>query len=228
MPTLADLWLIAHRGASRDAPENTMAAFRLAIQQGADGIELDLHASADGVPLVIHDATLDRTTNRSGAVATLAAEELHAAGVPTFSEVLDWLPADRALVAEFKDLASVDGAIAALAVRPIASDTVRLISFEPVAIDRVHALAPGLHTGLLLDRDDSLEAGIGQAVSGGHRSIVPNEVDLGAEPERAIAQARAAGLEVGCYVVNDRARADQLRAAGVSFLMSDVPALIRP
>jgi glycerophosphoryl diester phosphodiesterase len=64
-------WLHAHRGASADAPENTLAPFRLRIAQGADAIALDLHITADGTPVVIHDGSLERTTDRYGAVSTL-------------------------------------------------------------------------------------------------------------------------------------------------------------
>src|SRR2546422_1016115 len=60
--------IIGHRGAAGEAPENTLAAFELALRQGADGIELDVHLSADGVPVVIHDPRLDRTTSGAGRV----------------------------------------------------------------------------------------------------------------------------------------------------------------
>jgi glycerophosphoryl diester phosphodiesterase len=70
--------IIAHRGASGRAPENTLAAFRLAIAMRADGFELDVQLSADGQAVVIHDARLNRTTDRTGAVAGLTAEELAA------------------------------------------------------------------------------------------------------------------------------------------------------
>lgn len=68
--------VIGHRGASADAPENTLESFRLALEQGADALELDVHLSADGVPVVIHDPDLRRTTDRAGAVASLTLEEL--------------------------------------------------------------------------------------------------------------------------------------------------------
>src|SRR5690349_17677146 len=70
--------VIAHRGASGLAPENTMAAFRLAVALGADGFELDVQLSADGQPVVIHDVRINRTTDHVGAVAALTAEELMA------------------------------------------------------------------------------------------------------------------------------------------------------
>src|SRR5206468_4882936 len=67
---------VAHRGASARAPENTLAAFREAIRLGADAIELDVQLSADGVPMVIHDLTVDRTTNGHGSVASFASRDL--------------------------------------------------------------------------------------------------------------------------------------------------------
>lgn len=93
----------AHRGASGLAPENTLSAFALAEQAGADGVELDVHLSRDGVPVVIHDETLDRTTNGSGAVSTWtlrALKTLDAGGwfgpdfsaepLPTLEDILLW------------------------------------------------------------------------------------------------------------------------------------------
>jgi len=68
--------VIGHRGASADAPENTIAAFELALEQGADGIELDVHLTADGQPVVIHDFTLERTTDGVGPVSGRRVREL--------------------------------------------------------------------------------------------------------------------------------------------------------
>ncbi|HYL99579.1 MAG TPA: glycerophosphodiester phosphodiesterase family protein [Blastocatellia bacterium] len=68
--------VIAHRGASSVAPENTLEAFRIALDLGADGVEMDVHLSADGTPVVIHDRRVDRTTDRSGRVSSLGASEL--------------------------------------------------------------------------------------------------------------------------------------------------------
>lgn len=68
--------IIAHRGASYDAPENTLSAFQLAVAQGADGLEFDVQLSADGVPVIIHDVTIDRTTNGQGRVSEQTFEQL--------------------------------------------------------------------------------------------------------------------------------------------------------
>ena len=114
--------VVGHRGASADAPENTITAFELALRQGAEALELDLHVSADDIPVVIHDPTLDRTTDRTGPVASIPLSQLReadagarfvprggAAGawrdrgvrIPTLDEVLDAFP-EVPLILEIK------------------------------------------------------------------------------------------------------------------------------
>ena len=105
--------IVAHRGASQAIPENTMEAFQAAVEAGADAIELDVHLTADGELAVIHDPTLDRTTDRTTTVATATMADIREADagwaflgadssypfrgtgmtVPTLPEVLAWLPA---------------------------------------------------------------------------------------------------------------------------------------
>ncbi|WNB93624.1 glycerophosphodiester phosphodiesterase [Bacillus sp. NEB1478] len=69
-------YIFAHRGSNKDCPENTMAAFKKAYEDGADGIELDVQLSKDGIPVIIHDEKIDRTTNKNGKVADFTYEEL--------------------------------------------------------------------------------------------------------------------------------------------------------
>src|SRR5437868_2438851 len=101
--------IIAHRGASAYEPENTLRAFELAIQQGAQMIELDLHSTADGQVVVIHDPTLDHTTNLRGRVDQLTLEQIKRADagkgerVPTLDEVLDLTAGKVRLYLEIKD-----------------------------------------------------------------------------------------------------------------------------
>ena len=116
-PTLnpADIMVIAHRGAAGNAPENTLAAIEEALRQGAVAIEVDLHQSADGVVVAIHDDTVDRTTNGEGKVGDLTIAQLKAldaggwfdskfAGerIPTLEEVLRAVPEETALILEVK------------------------------------------------------------------------------------------------------------------------------
>src|ERR1700741_1620591 len=92
---MARVWNVAHRGASAERPENTLAAFELALEQGAAVIEADVRRTADGALLVLHDADLDRTTSGSGPLGQMGAEEarrLDAGGgppIPTVAEVLE-------------------------------------------------------------------------------------------------------------------------------------------
>src|ERR1051326_2126264 len=101
--------VIAHRGASRSEPENTLRAFELAIKLGAQMIELDLHATRDGQIVVIHDADLSHTTNLSGQVSELTLEEVRRADagkgerVPTLEETLDLARGRVQLYLEIKD-----------------------------------------------------------------------------------------------------------------------------
>lgn len=155
---------IAHRGASGPglAPENTLAAFERAVQLGVDAVEIDVRVTADGVPVVLHDATLDRTTDREGPVAELTLAQVRQADagawcgaafggqrVPTLVEVLDLLRHRALAVVELKadfvaervlkvidDVAALDGVV--------------LQSFSTQSVRRVKALAPEVPTALLV------------------------------------------------------------------------------
>src|SRR5436190_12871054 len=90
--------VFAHRGGSALAPENTMAAFDNGLHLGADGLELDVRLSRDGVVVVHHDRTLERTTGLTGTVASRTSAELHRAGVPALSAVLARYPQARVII----------------------------------------------------------------------------------------------------------------------------------
>lgn len=100
--------IIAHRGACFDAPENSLEAFELALRQGADGIELDVHLSADGVPVVCHDGTTARTTDGDLAIASTRLDDLRALRqpngerLPTLAEVADLVRGRGVLDVELK------------------------------------------------------------------------------------------------------------------------------
>lgn len=240
--------VVAHRGANAAAPENTMEAYRLAVEMGADAIELDVHLTADGELAVMHDETLDRTTDHTGSIASLTMEQIRAADagygfeatdgsfpfrgqglqVPTLSEVLDWLPDGIGLVVEVKARGATDPTVEALrASRVRAAAAVSLISFDEQAIDRAHELDPGLPTGYLLVPSQPVAPALTYAVEHGHAAIHPWEGDLGLDPEPILSMARAYGRLVGCYVVNDPARMQQLAAYGLWGFVTDLPAVAR-
>jgi glycerophosphoryl diester phosphodiesterase len=240
--------VVAHRGASGRAPENTMEAFRLGVEAGADAIELDVHLSADGQLAVIHDPTLDRTTDRTTTVADAPMGEIQAADagwtftdpdgtypfrgkglrVPTLPEVLDWLPAGIGLAVEIKAADAADGVVAALAGSDVRSaGLVTVLSFQESAIQQVRDLAPDLPTGLLLVPGEEFERGLTWVVEHGHAAVLPFDADLGFDPAANIRLATAYGCRVGCYVVNDPARMQHLAAAGAWGFVTDIPDVAR-
>jgi len=155
---------IAHRGASGLglAPENTLAAFEKAIQLGVDVIEIDVHATRDGQIVVLHDATVDRTTDGTGFVAEQSFEEVRRvdAGswfaaeftgerVPLLEEVLD-LARHRALVLIEIKADFITERILQVIESTVAAEHVVLQSFNPAIVERVKLLAPALPTALLI------------------------------------------------------------------------------
>lgn len=95
-------FILAHRGARSQAPENTLPAFQKAFELGADGFECDIFLSQDGVPVIMHDDTLNRTTTGTGFVWEHSAKELRALGVPTLEEALDITPNHSVINTELK------------------------------------------------------------------------------------------------------------------------------
>lgn len=240
--------IVAHRGSSGRAPENTLEAFGLAVEAGADAIELDVHLTADGQLAVIHDETLDRTTDRTGVIAELTMDAIREADagagfagpegdfpfrgrgltVPTLPEVLDWLPRELGLVVEIKARAAPDAVVVALHGRPVRdADRVSVISFDERSIDRVRELDPDIRTGYLLVPGQSVDAALVWATEHGHLGVHPWDPDLGVDPSRILVLAKAYGREVGCYVVNDPERMQLLAAAGLWGFVTDVPEIAR-
>jgi glycerophosphoryl diester phosphodiesterase len=240
--------VVAHRGASARAPENTMEAFRLAAEAGADAIELDVHLSQDGQMAIIHDETIDRTTDEAGSVSDFKMEALRrfdagarfktpdgetpyagkGLSIPTLPEVLDWLPGDIGLVVEIKSRAAVPLVVEALREHRVRTENrASLISFDQVAIDEAHALDPHLTTGYLLVPAEPLEPALRWATEHGHAAVLPWDGDLGMDPAPALAQAMAYGRQLGCYVVNDPDRMKHLAVFGLWGFVTDVPDVAR-
>ncbi len=168
LPTLAipgkpKPYLLAHRGNRVRCPENTLAAFRQALADGADALETDLHLTADGVFVCIHDATVDRTTDGRGPVAGMTLAELktlsasygwpafQAERVPTLAELAAILPADMALALELKTDRFLEPAICRRLVDELRAAGVLartvILSFSLARVQAVQAAAPDLPIG---------------------------------------------------------------------------------
>lgn len=158
--------LIAHRGASADATENTLAAFALAATQGADAVECDVRLTRDGTPVVFHDATLLRLAGRAERVEALTRAELAAVRVgdghtiPTLAEALDWSRTGLPLVVELKDGADPSRVAACVApvVRSVGGRIVAISSFSASLLERIAARLPALPLALVADEPAGLAA----------------------------------------------------------------------
>jgi len=223
--------ILGHRGASHAAPQNTLKAFRLALEQGADGVELDVHLSRDGVPVIIHDARVDAHTDGHGAVADLTLAELKIldAGegerIPTLEEVLTSLPDTFIINIELKSESLVQGAlertVAALVKRLGATGRVWFSSFNPFALRRMQPLAPDVPCGLLYDETyppPLLRRLLTPFTP--HTALHPHHPLLTAEFIKA---AHARGKRVFTWTLDDPERARELAAWGLDGIITNEP-----
>ena len=249
---------VVHRGGAALWPENTLLAFRNAIALGARTLEFDVHGTADGDVAVIHDPTVDRTTNGAGAVGGLTVAELRGLRiktrdgqlteerVPTLAEVLALAaPAGVALLVEVKTpgpavtYERVGGAVQVIAGVRYAGLEARvlqrlreaglaersiLMAFNPAVLAELRTLAPRQMLALLVERRHVENTGAtskepvewasnaGANFLGIHYSVCDAAM---------VAAARAAGLALGVYTVNEEADLRRLAALGVDVIISD-------
>ncbi|HHV20932.1 MAG TPA: glycerophosphodiester phosphodiesterase [Propionibacterium sp.] len=231
---MTQIW--AHRGASAYAPENTLPAFELAAEMGADGIELDVQLTADGEVVVIHDETLDRTTDATGRVGELTLAEIRRADasnglagfggtrVPTLAEVLEVVRRGRMVVnVELKNLTEFYPGLERAALDVIAAsgmaERVIVSSFNHWSLKTVQHLAPAMKVGVLLSDGIYLPweyaADFGAAAIHPHWGFlrVPGLVDY----------AHAAGVAVHVWTVNAETDLAAAISAGVDAVITNHP-----
>lgn len=230
--------VIAHRGASAEAPEHTIAAFELALEQGADGLALEVHLSADEHPVVFSDFTVERTTDGAGVLAGLPVRQLKrldAGGwrgrrfagqrVQTLQEVLERFRDRTRFWLELKGGPAVYPGLEERVVSTIeiydVIDRVLVQSFDRAVLEAVRRLQPDLRVGLLmaqapLDRT-ALEPG-------GRQAICP-AVEVCSE--ELVAAIRDAGRKCYVWKVHEPALADRLVKWGVNGIITDRPGAVR-
>ncbi len=246
--------IIAHRGASYDAPENTCAAIALAWQQNADAVEIDVQLSRDGEIVVIHDENTLRTTGVDREVAGLTLAELKGldagrwkgrqfAGerIPTLDEVLALVPAGKRLLIELKSAGNglaphgILTPLAALLARPdVVPAQLSLIGFDYRLMVAAKQLLPQLEALWLrgdkdLPQHADMPALIDDSVALCHQAKLDG-LDLAKSwltEESCGRRVRAAGLKLGVYTVNDLASAIRAAQAGVDFITTDRPGWLR-
>lgn len=244
------LWpaVVAHRGASSTYPENTLEAFRGALDAGADAVELDVRLTADGVPVIMHDPDVAATTDGSGLVRDLTLAEIRrldasggrglGLGVPTFREAMEMLGPLGGVDVEVKnipgepDYDSPTESVARAVVEVLDGlgmrDRALVSSFNPLSIELVRRLAPDVATGLLTtERVDPRQA-LGHASAGGHAMILPAKSAVLAAGPALVAEAHGAGVLIGTWTVDDPAEITRLFGWGVDAVATNDPARAAP
>ncbi len=230
--------IIGHRGASAHAPENTLAAFMLAQAQGADGVELDVMRCATGEVVVIHDDTVNRTTDGEGRVRALSLAALRRldAGngerIPTLDEVITataGAPRPFLLNIEVKNYATPFDGLERLVVEVVrrhgCEDRVLFSSFNPLAVRRLAQLAPDIPRGILYHH--GMPVHLREVWMA---PLVPHEFrhpDIGLITPAFVAKLKAQGKRVNTWTVNERADIVRAATSGVHGIIGDSPLAIR-
>jgi glycerophosphoryl diester phosphodiesterase len=222
--------IVAHRGASAEKPENTLAAFRRALERGVDAIELDVHVTRDGVVVVFHDDTLNRLTGGRGKLAAKTWRELSALrvrgteSIPTLIEVLR-LTRGRAVVQiEIKAGVPVAPVVSAVKTARARNDVI-LASFSPGVVRDCYRLAPTIPRMLIAEGRRTPASQIAQLAACHANGLSVNQ--------RAVRTAayvhyfHSRGYVVWSWTVNDAGRMRELRGWGIDGILSDNPALLR-
>jgi len=215
--------VIAHRGASAYAPEHTPRAYDLALEQGADVLELDVRVTADGTPVVLHDPTLARTAGDPRPVTAVRDAELAGLGVPTVEAVLARYGTSTRYLVEVKESGpAAESALLATIERHGLRGQVTVQSFRRSILRRVRALDPGLALAPLyrpFATSAGIRAGLARTAPWA-ASVSPCARSVDAA---LVLAAHARGLAVQAYTVNGEAEMERLAALGVDGIITDVP-----
>jgi len=239
--------IVAHRGASADAPENTLAAVRMAWDQEANAVEIDIHLSADGHAVVIHDDNLKRTADIDVCVAERTLRELQSCDVgqwkgrewtgetiASLGQVVETIPAGRRLFVEIKSgpqtIEAIDRDLALVKDRP---EAVVLLCFDVNVLAAARRQFPQhpLLFGVEQKRsnDGDWQPGLDEIIDTATQNAATG-VDLSWTPAvdgRAISRLKQAGLLTAVWTVNDPSEAHRVRDAGIQSITTDHPAVIR-
>ncbi|MEO6953546.1 MAG: glycerophosphodiester phosphodiesterase [Polyangia bacterium] len=231
----ADVRVIAHRGSSHDAPENTLCAFALARQDGADGVELDVMRCRTGQVIVFHDNDLERLCGvvgdpRARSLAELRELSVQGEPIPELHEVIEVLGASMLLNVELKTAPEWRGRVDN---DGLADEVARILghhglgeralvsSFDPVLLARFRRSAPTVVTGMLFAADQSAPLRRGWAAQVlGTRAVHPESVLV---DEASVRSWHRRGLRVNVWTVDDPAEQRYLATIGVDGIITNRP-----
>ena len=243
--------LFAHRGGARIAPENTIEAFAAGLAAGADRLEMDVHATSDGHVVVLHDPTVDRTTDGTGPVREMTLAELHRldagarfAGdggdfpfrgrgvrVPTLAAVLEAFPGVPLNIEIKQDEPQMEHAVLGVLDRFDARAQVLLAAEESTIMARIRAVAPDVLTSFsaadVLEFVTAWHGGTLDAYRppGIALQIPPSFGETQLVTAESVAIAHGMGLEMHVWTIDDPAEMAALLDLGVDAIMTDVPPL---
>ncbi|MBM7634963.1 glycerophosphodiester phosphodiesterase [Geomicrobium sediminis] len=236
-----DVTNVAHRGASGHAPENTIAAFDKAVEIGADYIEVDVHMSKNNEVVVIHDATVNRTTDGEGRVNDFTLRELHQldAGswfsdeykgeqIPTLGEVLDRYLGEIGILIEVKDPANYNNMERFVAIELIkrqlrkpTDEEVIVQSFDHASMERFHNILPDVPIGVLVSNNPN---GISDEQLKAFQTYAdytnPNHLMV---DQDLVTRIQDHGMQISTWTVNDPNRMEELVEYGVDGIITDFP-----
>lgn len=230
---------VAHRGAAGTAPENTLASMRRALAIGCDAVEFDIHRTGDGELVVMHDFTVDRTTNGTGAISALTAAELaeldagawkgpEFAGeqVPTLAALVEAVPAPTILFLELKAGSYRYPGIEEELVNFLKDNDLvgrtQVSSFDHIALAKLRELLPELPTGMLYSERPFDPVRMAKAC--GATALHPNYAVL---PREHVAAAHAAGLQVNVWTPDSQEAIDYCYCLGVDGIITNYPERLR-
>jgi glycerophosphoryl diester phosphodiesterase len=245
---------LAHRGASARAPENTLEAFRLAVEAGAGGLELDVHVTRDGEVVVIHDASVDRTTDGSGAVAEMELEEIQrldagyrfspdggrtfpyrgrGARIPTLTEVYASFPEARVNADIKKAQSGAEEAVLRVIRSAGAEERTLIASTEHAVVRRFRRISRGHIATAASRREIAAFYVLSRARLGALARPVYDALQVPVEHRgielvtpRFLRAARSTGVRVDVWTINDAAQMRWLLDLGVSGIMTDHPEVL--
>lgn len=237
--------IVAHRGASRDAPENTMPAFKLAWEQGADAIEGDFHLTKDGHIVCIHDGDTRKVSNTNLVVRNATLAELRqldvgvrrgkafkGAVIPTISEVFSAIPEQKTIYIEIKcGTEIIAPLLKAIKTYELTKEQIVVISFNKEVIKRLKANAPQYKAywlcGFKQDKAGETTPSIETVLNTLERVQADGLSSNAAIPESVVKAVINEGYEWHVWTINDLHLARRMKALGVKSITTDMPDYMR-
>jgi glycerophosphoryl diester phosphodiesterase len=218
--------VISHAACGGHAPANTLAGINAALGMGVDGIEIDVQCSSDGVPVLMHDYTVDRTTNGTGEVSKLTLDQLRALDAggeppPTLAEVLEHTRGNALLVCEIKQ-PGIEQRVVDVVLQAEALDDVMVWSFFPQALTGMRAAEPRIPAALLVSErhTDALPTLRDTAISIGAQGLSVYYEGVG---DDAMRLCRRSGLALYAWTADDPAAIQRLVDTGIDGICTNFP-----